>query len=595
MFSWINHIKRNKSPLRTVRVKIHWPQKEEYEISLDIASQVLKLIVPEDRDYPHSGAEGPVEAAIASSFDALNPGRSRFLSAAALAFKAKQLDDGIYAAVELAATRGKGKFSGKATFIRTLLEKTLMSGETSGAEILAAAAALGGGSPDIPAGIAGAADEQRSAFLKDPACSKPLGFYTWSAELRCVFQRDRMLQTELGEAAANSIAGVLSADPALLEDYRAILDLAARLTNPFAKRDLREAVGKIARGVAIEVRPPVCVFPPSRAHETDIVKELYPDRPAPDGFNLADELIRRIRDRRLKLEPGKNSGWYDYQTYALEPLAIPDKIAEAERLTFTDSYRKELAGLFRALLFLTRETHVKQLERPAIMMEGPGREVVLDVSPDLTVEPLPTYYLRRARSCRFVRRLLEGAFGNEGVHDMRRLTADGPTDLPLDEEIRFVEALFHGAYLETCREIGLGPEENLDLGSGKGPAADRMLFERWRGKIDSDQDLARDIRMMVPVFYDLSRKKTKAWVVLGVAAKPFQVSYEKCPRVLSVRRSDGTVVDRSQVKINFGRNRHELAYVVSAEVYVDRILDREEFRAHCDRYKTFRVIVENLE
>jgi hypothetical protein len=33
---------------------------------------------------------------------------------------------------------------------------------------------------------------------------------------------------------------------------------------------------------------------------------------------------------------------------------------------------------------------------------------------------------------------------------------------------------------------------------------------------------------------------------------------------------------------------------VTAEVYVERILNREEFRGHCDTYKTLSAIVENL-
>ena len=38
-----------------------------------------------------------------------------------------------------------------------------------------------------------------------------------------------------------------------------------------------------------------------------------------------------------------------------------------------------------------------------------------------------------------------------------------------------------------------------------------------------------------------------------------------------------------------------VAYPVMAEVYVDRILDRTEFRALCDRYQTAEAILEHLE
>jgi hypothetical protein len=36
------------------------------------------------------------------------------------------------------------------------------------------------------------------------------------------------------------------------------------------------------------------------------------------------------------------------------------------------------------------------------------------------------------------------------------------------------------------------------------------------------------------------------------------------------------------------------AYPVTAEVYVDRILNRDEFRSHCNRSKTPSAILGNL-
>lgn len=39
---------------------------------------------------------------------------------------------------------------------------------------------------------------------------------------------------------------------------------------------------------------------------------------------------------------------------------------------------------------------------------------------------------------------------------------------------------------------------------------------------------------------------------------------------------------------------HTLPYLVTAEVYVTELLDRAEFRAHCDRHETYEQIVGNL-
>ena len=67
-------------------------------------------------------------------------------------------------------------------------------------------------------------------------------------------------------------------------------------------------------------------------------------------------------------------------------------------------YRQQLDDLFKAILSLTRETHVKQLYIPmlgaAMKWRDPAPAVC--VTPDLTVEPLVTYYRRRdkgTRSC----------------------------------------------------------------------------------------------------------------------------------------------------------------------------------------------------
>jgi hypothetical protein len=39
-------------------------------------------------------------------------------------------------------------------------------------------------------------------------------------------------------------------------------------------------------------------FPLSRAHETDLIKKLYGNRPIPEGFSLIDEMITRIQGGR---------------------------------------------------------------------------------------------------------------------------------------------------------------------------------------------------------------------------------------------------------------------------------------------------------
>ena len=54
---------------------------------------------------------------------------------------------------------------------------------------------------------------------------------------------------------------------------------------------------------------------------------------------------------------------------------------------------------------------------------------------------------------------------------------------------------------------------------------DRAVLAAWLESLPKDPDLGKDIRMMVPIFYDIDRHKTKVWAVLGIASKPLNVSY----------------------------------------------------------------------
>src|SRR5262249_22170748 len=150
------------------------------------------------------------------------------------------------------------------------------------------------------------------------------------------------------------------------------LGLVSRLTNPLTGADLRGLLRTLDAGRSEFPAKGVAFFPASRAHETDLIKKLYMNQPIPEGFNLVAEMIRRIRAGSIDLTPTAASGWYDYQTWALEPLVAPERAAESERLKLEESYRKQLEELFKGILTLTRETHIKQLEVPAPGARAPG-------------------------------------------------------------------------------------------------------------------------------------------------------------------------------------------------------------------------------
>ncbi len=332
-------------------------------VRLDLSRQVIGLDVPEERGIARDRSareEAPVFSTLAAT--------AGFVSASVLAQKAKQFDDGLYAAVEEAAQRGAGRFEGKASMLGRLARgiEAGAAAHSGNAEVVVLSACKLG---DVPAGIRPAIEpavrQAINEFIADKFSSTPIGFYSWSGQLSAIFRQDRMLQTELeGVAGIAALARAIHADASVRAIYEQYLALAARITNPLTKPDLRGPLHTLDAGGSEFPSKGLRFFPASRSHETDLVNKLYGNRPIPEGFSLAAEMVKRIRSRQIDLTPTASSGWYDYQTWSLETLAAPERAAEASRLKFGDGYRKQLEELFKGILALTRETHIKQLEVP---------------------------------------------------------------------------------------------------------------------------------------------------------------------------------------------------------------------------------------
>ena len=91
----------------------------------------------------------------------------------------------------------------------------------------------------------------------------------------------------------------------------------------------------------------------------------------------------------------------------------------------------------------------------------------------------------------------------------------------------------------------------------------------------------------------MERGKTKVWAILGWAEETLEVSFHTPPAARAFSAANEPA-DRD-VEIEFTSRRYRLSYPVFAEVLVSQILDRDEFRAHCDRYKTRAEILDHLE
>lgn len=570
---------------------------QDLTIHLDLSTQVLGLDVPEDKEYSWRGREDSLEAPIYPTIDKV-PGVVDFASAALFAAKAKQVDDGLYAVVEHLLQEGDDAFVGKRELLK-LVSKALRAlppgdeAQESGyaRSFITAAASLGGGKVEEDPSVVELAERIKSDFLADELRSKPVGFYTWSDSLGQIFRQDRLLQqpfVPLEQPRAQERIAVLAeglAGERERKAYQAYHSFVQRITNPYPPeyRDmtLSEPLDETRKHA---------FFPPSRSKETELMKRLFgPDpetgrmRSIPEGFSLADALIEKVRGREIDLSPKPDSGWYDYQVWALEPLIVPDRMPGVEKLSLGEGYRRELTELFKSLIALTRETHVKQLEGMRAGAALPP--VTVKIYPLLSLDPLPAYYLRRALAYRFVGKLLRSTFREETLTKARRLTRDGASPRPLLEEIGEMESLFLGAARLAADEIGMELPEEI-----AGPLEEqREGALRWIHNISSDPDIGTDNRMMVPLFYDLQRKKIKVWAFLGYSAKPLKVWFEKKPTV-RVEGGEGRGVDLEYKELS-----RSLLTPISAEIYVDHLLDRDKFKALCDRHHTRSAIVRALE
>lgn len=566
---------------------------ENLLISLDLAKQVLGLEIQEDTGW--AGERKKVEADLYPTFKEI-PHATDFVSASVLAAKAKQFDDGLYAAVELLCQQGTKNFVGKREILRQVLENLSHLEQDTGLDtgsltycrgLIHAAAGLGGRQLQETPAVRKQSEKIISGFIRNELRSKPIGFYTWTPELSQIFQQDRLLQEKLNPAIVPILARGVSEGKSTLKPYRAYLSMVERLTNPFPPDycDLSEFVrkGQTTSGYC-------SFFPPSRAHESELVKRMYGNKPIPRGFSLIDALVDKIRTGEIDLAPDERSGWYDHQAYALEPFVLPERMPEAQKLHFGQRYKKELVDLFKATLAFSRETHIKQLEIPFAGARALMPSV--KIYPGLTVEPTATFYLRRSRAYRFVRELLQSTFGEDTLLRIHRQMVSAGATKPLFEELVDMEALFYGAYLIVCQEIGMNvASDNMETGSSRGDKADKALAGEWLRSCAKDPDVGTDNRMMVPVFHDIQRNKTKVWVVMGYSLKPLTIWFERKPEAV-ITDMEGKP---AQAVLEFEGMQKFLIYPVSAEVYVNQLLNRDEFRSLCDRNKTPSAILKALQ
>lgn len=427
----------------------------------------------------------------------------------------KQLDDTIYAGVEQTVQDGLAPtVQSKRMILEGALDYLSAHRSADGDAafvVVAAASRLGGDQPNIPADLSAEVDSEQSAFLASTAEAKPIGFYTWSDELKGIWQQDRLLQRALPTAASTcALATAIAADPARRAQYENLVALYGKLTNP-VKSSLIPLLDAAALGTCT-TGDPQSFLSASRTPEVELFDKLYPNGLPPNADLMAD-LIAAIRAGTINLAPTPADGWYEYQLYALETLLVTDKSEERAKVGFTARYKKRLEEAFSTLLVEHRETHVKQAD-----VEDNTAGVAMPTTPDFRLEPLATVYVRHARSYVFLEQALELVLGPSALDTAVAVDASGQTTESLRTRIRRARDLFYGLYLVSAEDLGFKPA----LAVAGDPSADQWpalttAANQWLVALPNDPLAASDVRVMVPIA-ELSPTRTKYWVVIGVRA-----------------------------------------------------------------------------
>ena len=579
----------------------------------------------------------------------------------------KTTDDSVYAAIERAFHDGDvvnagGKQQLLADILAGLKAQPASDGRDLALGFIAAAIHQGGGTADAGAGTTFMATIE-SNFLANEFLSKPLGFYAGDATLELVFKRDRLLQQSFGWpmqqaitwstpdielSAMAAIATVLDGNPDLLAAYEKYQAVNERLTNPTSNLDLAdllpfaEQFGNpaalraaliasdawqakvIDRNASNGENLGVAFWPFSYSKEGVLMASMPPG--AVDQTDMMDIFTAAIQSGEISLVPLDDSGWYDYQVFALETFLLPDRGYEYANLMMSGLYKQRLKNAFEALITQRRETHIKQLETGCELTCGPMQPP----TPRLRVEPAITHFLRTARGYAMLTGALIDVLGTDAFAGV--MVAQ---DLPAIDSLQQSCAVFYGLHLLSCLDVGIPcgldggeldvltilepPVELTEELLAQYPvaadpalsAADALALvaccqhaEDWlAGMWDSDF-LAEDPRVIVPVFKRAGTDNLRCWAVLGVKLVKLEAGYATQPRMvhagygddlLSLEDARQQLAAGSQTAINWDPLEKQMPVYVFAEVEIGPDpLTRDEFRAICDTGTTREEIIAAL-
>jgi hypothetical protein len=300
-------------------------------------------------------------------------------------------------------------------------------------------------------------------------------------------------------------------------------------------------------------------------------------------------LIRAIRDGTVDLSPRPGSGWYDHQVYALETFLLPERGEEHAKLLLTRAYKKRMLEAFAALITKRRETHARHLVTAKSEEMAPPPSVT--IKPRLRVEPNPTYYVRMARSYDFLLNVLLATVGEEGLSSLHGVKEGGERTRNLRDELHGMRTFFYGMHLLSAEDIGMAPLLRLDETVDRADCEARTA--EWLASYSKDDDLKVDTRVSVPLYFDVSRRRTRLWATLGVRLARLDVAYARPPRI---RPAENGGEWKDVERYHLGDAHYVIPVEEFAEIEIPGLqpLTRQELRDACEKHGTIPEILQAL-
>ncbi len=597
-------------------------------------------------DIAENRAKNKLHPSFAAALQAMPKDTKVLPSLQMMQFKAKSFEDRFLAALDthrfLHSPALNGGLYAFATQLLNTLRDTQPGSEERDRALAFLATGLDLGQKDIPE-LPKKSEQfrtlQQEDFLRGGVLAKPIGFYQDTEELKALFQASRFYQKNMTIPVALQLSALFKTHPELYAHYERQLTLERILNNApatFSVADLQpylhlaadptalaKALCSTPKGQEIlarhpkdtEDKPSVALFPGSTSRENELFIELYSGSSQLPWENVMNRFIKAVQSGERSLAPNDDSGWFDYKSYALEPLLLPERAQEKSKLCMNREYKKHLLESLKTALTQQHETHIRAI--PPVFTLGcpenykPRVEFIL--TPTFAVEPNATYLLRAARAFRFMRNALCTVLPEKELRQVSMKNAAGK-DESLFEALENINQLFYGLYLQVCADIGMQP--GLEQGEVETDAMEstRQVAKQWLNEILDDPVFEQDTRYATPVLAAPNQNKARYWTTLGVKMITLTVSFIDQPAVRLQDTKTNEILFEKQPKERYdpyppfkAKNRQTVAltqtkrfYLLPVQIFAEANgpltpLTRTEFRALCDKHKTQEKILLALE